>query len=615
MKKLTDFEKELKTLHLALNEAITLTKAKFIHHYDSLPEIDEEEYLTYFDNKTLEQFLIYLSGLSITVIDEIYNVVSTRNLLSKANIIFFRNLAENKDFCKSRKFFHQFILEFNQERASQSCAIDNGLAAKIKEIPTQSLLASNRILAVREKNENLSGNKLCGNIDIFYAKTIGPREKLEDAIIGGKIKQPDSIEDSPIVPFFLEKTIKKLGDNLIKFFERNNIEDGSTALMAFYSIDQKLTIANIGDSRAILFIRKPDGTFDYKRLTDDHEPQAILEQARIESLGGFVSDARTPRVNEILSLSRSIGDIHIKYGEQRLISGEPDIFQYDIAKVLQKYPPRSSAILAICCDGMFDHGIANERTYAKALEKWFNNIDKIQDNFTNVAQYLRDTAILLGSGDNVTISLCDITAAPTEQILIGVFDGHGGDIASSLLAGLIAEEILQEDSLIHLPNIDVVKELLSIKKAQLPDNLNDHIISYLILDDNRVAIDNIKDLDSLSNTDYSNLLNAEFEPFLEFARNGGEIFINPRLIENYQHTYIKILLDEERKIENQQPPNNRNKIEILRGSLLEIENAKAIYGLEAYCQKLTYNIEIERSPSLSPEGTISSRFISNQMTR
>lgn len=65
-----------------------------------------------------------------------------------------------------------------------------------------------------------------------------------------------------------------------------------------------LHVANVGDCRAVLCRA---GTA--VAVTQDHTPSLPCEAARVEKAGGFVSRGR---VNGILGVSRSFGDIHCK---------------------------------------------------------------------------------------------------------------------------------------------------------------------------------------------------------------------------------------------------------------------------------------------------------------
>lgn len=65
-----------------------------------------------------------------------------------------------------------------------------------------------------------------------------------------------------------------------------------------------LHVANVGDCRAVL-CRGGKAI----PVTQDHTPSVPSEAARVEAAGGFVSRCR---VNGILGVSRSFGDIHCK---------------------------------------------------------------------------------------------------------------------------------------------------------------------------------------------------------------------------------------------------------------------------------------------------------------
>ncbi|KAF8109916.1 hypothetical protein N665_0089s0035 [Sinapis alba] len=91
---------------------------------------------------------------------------------------------------------------------------------------------------------------------------------------------------------------------------------GSTAVTAILINGRKLWIANVGDSRAVLY---RGGTTT--QMSTDHEPRA--ERSSIEDRGGFVSNlpGDVPRVNGQLAVSRAFGDKGLKTH----LSSEPDI--------------------------------------------------------------------------------------------------------------------------------------------------------------------------------------------------------------------------------------------------------------------------------------------------
>ncbi|XP_059661494.1 probable protein phosphatase 2C 39 [Cornus florida] len=91
---------------------------------------------------------------------------------------------------------------------------------------------------------------------------------------------------------------------------------GSTAVTAILIDCQKLVVANVGDSRAVIC---KNGVA--KQLSVDHEPSK--ERKNIENRGGFVSNfpGDVPRVDGQLAVARAFGDKSLK----EHLSSEPDV--------------------------------------------------------------------------------------------------------------------------------------------------------------------------------------------------------------------------------------------------------------------------------------------------
>ncbi|TKY71465.1 phosphatase 2C 10 [Spatholobus suberectus] len=96
---------------------------------------------------------------------------------------------------------------------------------------------------------------------------------------------------------------------------------GSTAVTAILINNQKLWVANVGDSRAVLS-RRGVAT----QVTVDHEPNT--ERGIIENKGGFVSNmpGDVARVNGQLAVSRAFGDKNLKSH----LRSDPDVHHVDI---------------------------------------------------------------------------------------------------------------------------------------------------------------------------------------------------------------------------------------------------------------------------------------------
>ena len=104
------------------------------------------------------------------------------------------------------------------------------------------------------------------------------------------------------------------------------VHAGCTAVVAVL-IGRTLTVANAGDSRAVLCAAGGK----VEPLSFDHKPQQEREMNRIMRSGGFIN--QFGRVNGNLNLSRSIGDLKYKQvpgitPAQQMITAEPDILRY-----------------------------------------------------------------------------------------------------------------------------------------------------------------------------------------------------------------------------------------------------------------------------------------------
>ena len=135
-------------------------------------------------------------------------------------------------------------------------------------------------------------------------------------------------------------------------------ESGTTAVVAVVdTYVNKLFVANVGDSRAIL-TRKGKVLL----VTKDHKPETELE--RIKNAGGHVYRGR---VNDILAVSRAIGDRDLK--EVGVIP-DPDIYEKNI---------QEGDILVLACDGVWD--VMNNEEVAIFVHEMFskpNNEEEIR---------------------------------------------------------------------------------------------------------------------------------------------------------------------------------------------------------------------------------------------
>ncbi|PSS31634.1 Protein like [Actinidia chinensis var. chinensis] len=111
---------------------------------------------------------------------------------------------------------------------------------------------------------------------------------------------------------------------------------GSTAVTAILINGQRLWVANVGDSRAVL-----SRGGQAIQMTIDHEPNT--ERGIIENKGGFVSNmpGDVPRVNGQLAVSRAFGDKSLKLH----LRSDPDIQDTNIDSTTE--------ILILASDGLW----------------------------------------------------------------------------------------------------------------------------------------------------------------------------------------------------------------------------------------------------------------------
>jgi protein phosphatase 1L len=122
----------------------------------------------------------------------------------------------------------------------------------------------------------------------------------------------------------MKERIYKIDQDVCKNQEKLNLQGGSTALCAVVNAE-KMYLANVGDSKAIVIKKTETITINKEHLASDDQEKKIIEER-----GGFVFEKRNSsgRVRSLvqgsLEISRSIGDRAYK----QYISCEPDIYEY-----------------------------------------------------------------------------------------------------------------------------------------------------------------------------------------------------------------------------------------------------------------------------------------------
>lgn len=179
-------------------------------------------------------------------------------------------------------------------------------------------------------------------------------------------------------------------------------KSGSCALVTII-VDNKVYIANVGDSRAIMSNYNGE---EIVQLTEDHKPNARKEKKRIKENEGIVY-----KVNSFqtlyrilpgnLSVSRTIGDASSKVpflgGKLGVVISTPDIISFTIDETKNDF-------IIMGSDGIFDK--LNNEDLAKSIWSTLDYSESMGRNVHEQAGICSDMAIKLAmnnkSKDNVS---------------------------------------------------------------------------------------------------------------------------------------------------------------------------------------------------------------------
>ncbi|KAI2656594.1 Protein phosphatase 1L [Labeo rohita] len=122
--------------------------------------------------------------------------------------------------------------------------------------------------------------------------------------------------------------------------KENSALTRTTCLVALLS-EKELTVANVGDSRAVLCDKDGNAV----PLSHDHKPYQLKERKRIKKAGGFISFNGSWRVQGVLAMSRSLGDYPLK--NLNVLIPDPDVLTFDLDKLEPQF-------MILASDGLWD---------------------------------------------------------------------------------------------------------------------------------------------------------------------------------------------------------------------------------------------------------------------
>lgn len=392
--------------------------------------------------ENFDQFLDYLKKIPYTIFvseSQSYQQSSLALLLDReAGEL--KKMVGTRELLESPDFFTNFLLNFKQYRTLFSCLQDHEKKQARQRTPS----------AIMKRNYDLEEQKNFSGIDVCYSEIQGCRKEQEDTFFVGTA----NISHAALSASTLQQMFLEFGEKI------SHNESGSTALLSCLTPDGKLTIANLGDSRAVLFVRdKKSGEVEFKRLTNDSDPADIYERGCIALKGAMVAAAKglpaikrviRPGVKGGLSMTKAFGDAKISAG--KIIDYSPDLYQYQIDRKEDK-----EYFLCLSCDGCFNMSntfgtIVNEDEYAKLLKE-SKSKDLISKQFKNYA-------LAQGARDNITVMVANITKNPRENLIMGIFDGHNGAEVSSEAALYFGDRLLDKKK---THTIKVAQETIDIE--------------------------------------------------------------------------------------------------------------------------------------------------------
>ncbi|GJV79468.1 probable protein phosphatase 2C 59 [Tanacetum coccineum] len=198
-------------------------------------------------------------------------------------------------------------------------------------------------------------------------------EYVKHNLFSNLIKHPKFISDTKSA---IAESYSYTDSELLKSDNNSQIKDaGSTASTAIL-VGNRLLVANVGDSRAV--ICRSGNAFAASR---DHKPDQSDERRRIEDAGGFVMWAGTWRVGGVLAVSRAFGDKLLK----QFVVADPEIQEEKIDESLE--------FLILASDGLWDV-VTNDEAVAMVKP-----IESPED----AAKKLMQEASERGSADNITV--------------------------------------------------------------------------------------------------------------------------------------------------------------------------------------------------------------------
>lgn len=243
-------------------------------------------------------------------------------------------------------------------------------------------------------------------------RALQPTEKIFNFPLEMRIRtcyQKAAAGDIFSLKYSLKREYKNFDNDLR---EMKGISGGSTAITALWDFArQQLLVANLGDSRALLFDKESSFMF----ATEDHKPTILRERRRIEKAGGIVAQGRLQTLTASYTVSRSFGDFSAKpdsrspaarlLGLKKTKRGKSIRYYMGVVPDVHLFADKerlARGYLILACDGLWDV-MSNEEVRAFVRKGFqFGWSDEL------MAQKLVQEAYDRGSGDNISVMAIDV---------------------------------------------------------------------------------------------------------------------------------------------------------------------------------------------------------------
>ncbi|KAM5535047.1 hypothetical protein V8D89_011275 [Ganoderma adspersum] len=180
---------------------------------------------------------------------------------------------------------------------------------------------------------------------------------------------------------------------------------GCTAVAALLTTENKIYVANAGDSRSVISTKG-----EAKQLSFDHKPQNEKEKSRIVAAGGYIEYGR---VNGNLALARALGDFDYKKNpsiapEAQIITSNPEVIEHQMTS--------EDEFLIIACDGIWDCLSSQQAVnVVRLLISQGRRLPQICEDICELC-LAPDTTTGAGIGcDNMTIMIIAILRGKTQD--------------------------------------------------------------------------------------------------------------------------------------------------------------------------------------------------------